>query len=182
MNSDSIKKKIDALYADPKSKGFLNHLIKAYVPADKLQNVTIKPKDAKLVCVLTNDKLISVAEISAALLKNNPDLISIDQVSEKDIDDARKGKASALTGDKTNTFISQEAADALYEWITEKLLTGDSHIKWLINSMRNPNKPNGTFKKNLNGPSNGYRKPATTLGDLDSLQKLKAQFEAEEKN
>lgn len=189
MNKDTIKKKIDELYADNKSKGFLNHLIKTYLPVNKVVKVFEKPNEGRLVCVLTGQKLITVEEILAAVHSdefkqslNNDLKASIEgKIEPTAMTKAMNGKVLALTGEKTTTFISYLGAQALYEWVTDKIFAGDAHIKWLINSMRNESDPNkGKFQKKTQAEANGYRKPATTFGDLGILKDLKNQLEKEE--
>lgn len=189
MNKDSIKTKLDELYADPKSKGFLSHLIKAYLPVSKVVKVIDKPKDGRLVCVVTGQKLIAVGEILAAVQTdefkaslNNDLKVSIEgKIEPIAMIKVMNGKVVALTGEKTTTFISYSGLQALVEWVGDKLFANDGHIKWLIGSIKAESNPNkGKFQKKTQAEANGYRKPATTFGDLSALQKLKQQFEAEE--
>lgn len=183
MNKDSIKKKLNELNVDPKSKGFLSHLIKAYLPLDKTVKVIDKPKEGRLVCVLTNQKLITVNEILSVVqsddfkesLNNNLKVAIEGKLEPTAMTKALNGKVLAFTGEKTTTFMSFAGIQALGEWITDKLFEGDAHIKWLVG---------GTSKlkttKSTQAENNGYRKPSTTFGDLSILKDLKAQMVLEE--
>ena len=62
MSREDILKKLDDIFANKKARSFINHLVRAYVPNNKVDKIFIKPKgDFK--CTLTNDMLISVNEI-----------------------------------------------------------------------------------------------------------------------
>lgn len=47
MEKTDIIKKIDTLYASDKSKNFVLHLVRAYLPVNKAKKVFFKPEDMK---------------------------------------------------------------------------------------------------------------------------------------
>ena len=188
MNRETIKKKLDELYADNKSKGFLSHLIKAYLPVSKIVKVMDKPKEGRLVCVLTDQKLITVDEIPTTIqseefklsLNNNLKVSIEGNIQPMAMTKVINGKVLGLTGENTNTFISYEAVQALNEWVSDKVKSGDAHIKWLIGRIKAESNPKVKFQKKTQSEGNGYRKPTTTFGDLGILQELKSKLIKEE--
>jgi len=51
MNREDIFKKLDEIYENKKARNFLNHLVRAYFPNDKVEKVFVKPK-GKFNCVI----------------------------------------------------------------------------------------------------------------------------------
>lgn len=197
MESNRIHKKLDELYSNPKSKKFLNHLIQSYLPIDKAVKVWEKP-ESKFRCVLTNAPLISISEALAGMASEEfkTDFMNhlkawanSDSSVENPVKKMLAGKVLGFTGEDTTTFMSQEAYQAFYDWVVNKMLHGDKHINWLIKSMRNDSfvkraesianddeskKVLETMKTNIKET----QKVTTTFGDLTALQELKAKFES----
>ena len=62
MNQEEIHVSLDAMLANPKSKNFLNHLVRSYMPITNVEKVWETPKgDFK--CVLTKEQLFSSQDI-----------------------------------------------------------------------------------------------------------------------
>lgn len=173
--TEEIIKKLDEMYENPKSKGFVNHMIKSY---SYLKNVNKLENSVKALftCSLTNKRLVSINEISKSELTEDViksfdfDLSSMikGQKDSTSFTNEYKGKRIAFTSNETTTYISYEALVGLLAWIDLKLEAKDKNIFWLVNSVK-PRKSELELR--------GYKKPTTTLGELDSLQKLKLQFE-----
>jgi hypothetical protein len=173
--TEEIVKKLDAMYENPKSKGFVNHMIKSY---SYLKNVNKVDNSVKslFTCSLTNKRLASMSEVAKMGLSEDEiksfdfDLMSMvkGQKESTTFTNEYKGKRLAFTSNETTTFISYEALVGLLAWIDLKLEAKDKNIYWLVNSVK-PRKSELEIR--------GYKKPTTTLGELDSLKKLKAQFE-----
>ncbi len=195
MESNKIFDKLENLYKkDEKSKSFVLHLIRAYLPVDKCQKVfEVKLADMpKFKCALTNDKLISVYEVLEGIqseeFKNtfmNDLKIQFDENGKQvprtpAILKITEGRIIGWQGKDTNTYLCQEAIQELFNWVATKMLQGDGKINWTIRSMQ-PNQPK---RENKTATANTYIKqtvkPATaSLGDNDALQALKAKFESQ---
>lgn len=168
---EELLSKLDKLYAEKKSRNFVNHLIKAYCSLDKINKVTSKLNTVQT-CSLTNKKLTSFDEVLASdvneTIKKSLDANLKSLVNGKAETSAftneYKGKVLGFTANETTTFLSYEAVSALYEWINAKAKEGDKHIKWVLNQ----SKPKVSVLE-----QRGYRKPATTMGELSILQQLK---------
>jgi len=91
-----------------------------------------------------------------------------------------------VTTEDTDTFLSMPVYSVFYSWLVTKLLNGDKHINWLLRQMQDdmffdkvkslsPEKGKKDYKKQIEKPK------TATFGDLDALQRLKAQMEASEK-
>lgn len=191
-----IFNKLENLYnKDEKSKSFVLHLIRAYLPVDKCQKVfSIKAADVpKFKCALTNAKLISVCEVLEGIQSEEFKSTFMDSLKiqvdengkqiphEPAILKVTQGKILGWQGKDTNTYLCQEAIQELYNWTATKMLQGDGKINWTIRSMQ-PQQPK---RDNKTSTKNAYVKqtvkPATaSLGDNDALQALKNKFKEQE--
>lgn len=179
MEKQEVFKKLDEIFENKKARGFLNHLIKSYVPHNKVEKVFVTPK-GKFNCVLTNKKLISVNHILNGVkeesFKNDffeylhnmlkPEVEAVPPV-KKLIGKREMG----VQGKDTDTFMSIKVYPHFYDWVMSKYLSGDKHINWLLKNVKvvNPNKPKQ--KSDNMGVRATY-----ALGDLEALQKLKSKM------
>jgi hypothetical protein len=193
MNQEQIHASLDKMLANPKSKNFLNHLVRAYMPISNVEKVWDTPeKDFK--CVITRDPLFSAADIlkgiqteefKADFMNHLKSLFSEEKV-ESPISKLVGEKKMGVTGKDTTTYMSYPAFQEFYNWVITKSLNGDKHINWLLGSIRRTSfmeraakiqdvgvqKKVEDFKKTT-GSSSTY-----TLGDAsDVLAKLKAKLE-----
>lgn len=144
MNKQEIFAKLDGMLVDSKKRGFLNHLVRSYVPISKVEKVFEKPT-GPFVCVLSNTKLFSIQDIfegtqteefkkdffdslKFALDDKTPSITPI----KKLIGDRKLG----LSGDKTTTFMSLDSYHEFFDWVITKSLSGDKHINWLLGDIR----------------------------------------------
>lgn len=200
MEKSRIQKKLDELYENPKSKNFLNHLIRAYLPIGKAVKVWDKP-EKKFRCVLTNAPLISIAEaldgMQSEEFKNNFNdhlkaWVNGDQSVQSPMVKMLNGRVLGFTGDDTTTYISQEAYQEFYNWVVNKMLAQDKHINWLIKDIIGKDQfieraetvavddEQKKVLKNIKQRIEKQRGATTTIGDLGVLQELKAKFEQNE--
>lgn len=150
-NIEKIMKKIDGLYENPKSKNFLMHLIRAYLPKDSASKVMSKPDGKiKFSCVFTNTRLVSVDEILVGInsdeFKNDflthlPKYLNGEQESGEPIRKMLAGKVLGLTGINSDTFMSIEGFQALSMWVMNKLFAGEKHITWVMRDINSGVKP-----------------------------------------
>jgi len=193
MNQEQIHASLDKMLANPKSKNFLNHLVRAYTPISNVEKVWDTPeKDFK--CVLTRDQLFSVSDIlkgmhteefQADFMNHLKSLLSEEKV-ESPISKLIGEKKIGVTGKDTTTYMSYPVFQEFYNWVITKSLNGDKHINWLLGSIRRTSfmeraekiqdvgvqKKVEEFKKTT-GSSSTY-----TLDDAsDVLAKLKAKLE-----
>lgn len=200
MEKNRIHKKLDELFENPKSKNFLNHLIRSYLPIGKAVKVWDKP-EKKFRCVLTNAPLISIGEALEGMNTEqfktdfNTHLkawVNGDPNAESPMRKMLNGRVLGFTGDDTTTYMSQEAYQEFFNWVTLKMLSGDKHINWIIKDIIGKDqfveraghvavddeqkKTLSSIKKRMSS----NKRATTTLGDLSALQKLKAQFEQNE--
>lgn len=200
MDRERIYSKLEDLLSNPKSKNFLNHLIKSYLPVNKTQKVWDKP-EGKFKCVLTNVPLISVNEALEGInteefkkdfFKHLKSFASEDQREESPIKKMLNGRVLAFSAKKTDTFMSQEAFQAFYDWVVMKMLSGDKHINWVIRSMNKEKfldraevvvtDETRESLDNIREVINNAKMATTSLGEFDALKDLKAKMEAEERN
>jgi hypothetical protein len=193
MTNEEINKALDKMLTNPKSRGFINHLVRSYVPISNVEKVWETPeKDFK--CVLTREQLFSVGDImkgiqteefKADFMTNLKSIFSEDK-TENPIAKLIGEKKMGITGKDTTTYMSYPAFQEFYNWVITKSLNGDKHINWLLGSIRRTSfmeraekiqdvgvqKKVEDFKKTT-GSSSSY-----TLGDAsDVLAKLKAKLE-----
>jgi hypothetical protein len=199
-SSKKIHEKLEKMYNDGKSKNFVLHLIRSYLPVDKTTKVFTKPENMKkFKCSLTSASLISIDEIFQ--------IIQSDEYNENFIQDLKfntglqekpadyqptliklsKGKIMGFQGQDTTTYLCQEAVQCLFDWVTSKILTGDGKINWTIRQMKTDaftskfdkfedsetKKQVDRIKQITKNP----KKAMTNLGDFEVLKSLKSKLE-----
>lgn len=195
-------KKLDELYSNDKSKNFVLHMVRAYLPLTKASKVFIKPeKLGKFKCAITGVKLISIDEIFQLMkgeeyqeslmddLKYNAGLaLEGKELPEDYVNPLVKlanGRMIGFQGEETSTYLCQEAIYALFEWVSIKILNGDGKINWTVNKMKNSGLPNLKKKGVLDKPKTSVPKPkraVNTLGDFGVLGQLKDKLTEQENN
>jgi hypothetical protein len=186
MTTQEIHNSLDAMLVNTKSRNFINHLVRAYFPASKVDKVWDKPQ-GQFKCVLTKEPLISVQEIMSGMHTEEfkTDLMN----SLRGMFDESKPKVNAIknivgdrllgfTGTNTTTFMCQEALQAFYDWVVTKTLMGDKHINWLLNSITHSSQPSvDTQKERVEKPKKEQTKATTySLGEVDAFKKLREKF------
>jgi hypothetical protein len=144
MSKEVVFKKLDEMLNDNKKRNFLNHLVRSYVPVNKVEKVFDTPK-GPFKCVLTDVKLFSIQDVfegtqteefkkdlldsfKLALDNNAPSIAPI----KKLVGDRVLG----VTGEKTTTFMSIEGYRDFFDWVITKSLSGNKHINWLLGDIR----------------------------------------------
>lgn len=197
MQREEIYKKLDEMLEGKKSRNFLNHLIRSYLPVDKVTKVLDKPS-GDIKCVITNIKLVSVNEILTTLqteeykekflklIKNS--LTNEGNNQTNPMVEMLEGRVLGYRGEKTDTYMSHEAVQAFFDWVMTKMLKGDKHINWLLSSMNrqkfikraesiaNDSETIASVNRLKKSTQNGLR-ATTKLGDLTILQELKEKME-----
>ena len=148
---DEIFLKIEGIYnsknkeGKPAGRNFITHLLRSYFPIGKTQRVIDIPKNP-MKCAITGQKLFAIGELwnemhteefKTSFMKNIR--AALDPDEEKRINPFEKvanGRVVGLTGEKTDTYLCQEAYEALYNWYCTKVLQGDENINWVIRNMR----------------------------------------------
>jgi hypothetical protein len=195
MSTEQINASLDAMLENPKSKNFLNHMVRSYFPVGKVDKIWEKPKgDFK--CALTRTPLVSVAEIlevtrsdefKASFLESLK--IKMDgTISESPFTKFLGEQKLGLTGKDTTTFLSPDGYQALYDWVIKKSFENNKHINWLLNgvrrdefltraqSMGDVNVQNKAFK--AQDRNEGRKVASFKMGDTNSaLADLKAKME-----
>jgi len=190
--------KLDKLYDNKKARSFLNHLVKAYVPMDKVEAVWEKPT-GKFKCALTNEPLITCDEIMELAMTHEYQqdfLEKLKTIFHEDTQENHPLKGSVdnkrmlgVIGENTDTYMSYPAFQDFYSWVLGKMLIGDKHINWLVGGINKENFIERAEKiadtpeainsvermKNMSMNRNVAR-----FGDLPALQALKAKFDSEE--
>lgn len=140
MTQEQIHAYFDNMLENQKSRNFLNHLVRAYMPISNIVKVSEKP-EGDFKCAITRGELISIQEILDGIqtqeFKDNF-IKSLKVIFDENVDkntaveELIGDKQIAVTGKDTTTFLSYSVARELINWITTKALTGDKHINWLI--------------------------------------------------
>ena len=192
MTTEQIHASLDNMLANPKSKNFLNHLVRAYVPVSNVDKVWQKP-DGDFKCSITKEPLISAQEIMDGIqteefkkdFMNNVKSIFDDNYDKtlpfaKLIGDKKLG----VTGKDTTTFMSYPAYQEFFNWVITKSLKGDKHINWLLGSIKRETfveRASEIEDKEVKEKAQKLKKNSSgatyTLGDAsDVLLKLKEKF------
>ncbi|MFW6311054.1 MAG: hypothetical protein ACOC1K_02340 [Nanoarchaeota archaeon] len=192
---------IEKLYSVPKSKKFVNHLIQAYMPVHKIQKVwEFTDEKKKHSCCICNIELFDIEEAFRNIQENRDNMMSetMEHLKKQlngentDIKDhpmykyVSKGRVQALSGEKTNTFMCNGCAEALIQFVTHGILSGDKNMIWLTNKMKrkqifnsfdDSSFLNRVEKENVKQIEKKVEKKKATFGDIEALQKLKEKME-----
>ena len=197
MSQEQIFASLDEMLANPKSRNFLNHLIRSYVLFTKVQKVWDKPKgDFK--CVITREALFSTQDILEGIQteefkKNFMESLKLafDESTEKTSAVAKLvgDKKMGVTGEGTTTYMSYETFQHFYDWVITKSMKGDKHINWLLSEYRREAfASRAKTLQDVEAKAKGEklapaskRQATYTLGDAsNALLKLKQQLEKNE--
>ena len=192
MTTEQIHASLDAMLTNPKSKNFLNHLVRAYMPVSNVDKVWDQPKgDFK--CVLTRTPLISVGEVmqgmqteeyKADFMKGLKGLLDENTKYENPVIKLLGDKKLGLTGKDTTTFMSFSAYQGFMDWVITKALKGDKHINWLLGAIRRDSfigRAEGIQDEKVQQIVKQTQTSSTySMGDAsDVLAKLKAKMEGQ---
>lgn len=201
------KTKIEELYANEKSRGFVNHLIHAYLPVYKATKIwQFEDKKPVHKCSICGQQLLDIETVFQRVQQSREFAGEFVDEIRKDIagkptkfedrfmvKHVTKGAVMGWTGEKTTTHLCQQCIQELFDMVTTGLLTGDKNINYQINKMRR----NTFFETLTSSPSlnpseikvveNIQQKVEktpqhkATFGDLEVLQQLKKKMEEDEK-
>jgi len=197
MTQKEIHDSLDAMLTNPKSRNFLNHLVRAYLPISQVDKVWDKPK-GPFKCVLTKVELISVQEILDGMQTEEYKHSFINDLKVAFSEEGSIKPTSpiaSLLGDKllgcagtsTTTFMSYPAFQEFYNWVVTKIFRNDKHICWLMKSINRDFFLDRAASIDDDGVQRKVKaikkeeetsKPASfMLGELDSFRLLKAKFD-----
>ena len=187
MKKEELFTSLDNMLNNPKAKGFLNHLIRSYIPDTNVTKVMEKPT-GEFKCVLSGDELFSAEEVligmeteefKANLFEHLKSMFDVKADKETPVSKMIGDKKFGITGTKTTTFMSYPTYQMFLEWVMLKSLNHDKHINWLLGSIRGFKSREGN---NNNNNNNDKPKGSATfaLGDLGVLQKIKENLEKNE--
>jgi hypothetical protein len=198
---------IQKLYAEPKAKGFVNHLIGAYLPIHKVEKVWNFKPSQKHKCNVCGRKVFDIQTVFENMQKNDEKLrAEFMPTLQKQINGEEvkleehpmykyvtQGAVQAWIGQKTDTVLCLQCVTDLLEMVQEGLLSDDKNIVWLVNKMRRTevfdtfrasDKLSPAEKEQVDQiekkVERSPEKKITTFGDLEVLQQLKAKMEAEQ--
>lgn len=202
--------KIEKLYGNDKAKGFVNHLIKAYMPISKITKVFEFKKGQTKKCNVCSQKLLSIEE-SLEAYRDNQEVIVNDMMSRMKeeaqayldktevkpktdnpiVKHVAKGRVLAFTGEKTDTCLCFQCSQDLLEMVQSGLLMDDKNIVYQVNQIQrnqffNRFDENPELTKHQKETAKEIKKrvdkkKTATLGDLGVLQQLKEQMEKDKK-
>jgi hypothetical protein len=197
MTQEEVHASLDAMLENQKSRNFLNHLVRAYMPVSNIEKVINKP-EGDFKCAISREQLISTQEILDGVRTEEfkTDLMT----SLKNMFDDKADKTTAMakfigekkvgvTGKGTTTFLSVPVAQELVNWVMTKALSGDKHINWLIGSIKHASFMNRAASLNEKSKDKlekiaekNDRTAKYQLGDANgALAALKAKLEGSEK-
>ena len=145
MNQKQIFAKLDEMLAKPKSRNFLNHLVRSYVPSSKTDKVWKTP-EGEFKCVLTGVQLFSCndlfiemhsEEYQKQFVEGLKTLLDEDKSNyENPLITLMGDKKLGVHGTNSDTFMAVDAYQSFMEWVITKSFKGDKHISWLLGSIR----------------------------------------------
>jgi hypothetical protein len=198
------KTKIATLYDEPKSKGFVNHLIQSYLPLYKSKKVW-EFTDGKNYhrCSICGHELIDLGTVIGRMHESDDYMKDFIEQMRKEIDGEKieyedkaiikhvtHGAILGWQGDKTTTFLCQGCIKELLDLVTNGLMMGDKNISYQVNKNRraelfnhfveSPNLNTDEKKEVQEIQKKVEKKHVATFGDLTVLQQLKEKMEKEE--
>ncbi len=141
---------IQKLYSDPKAKGFVNHLIGAYLPIHKPTKVWSFKHGQKHKCNICGTKVFDI-ETAFNNMKRNDEKIQAEfgEVLKKQVEGEQvkieehpmykyvtQGALPAWTGEDSNTVLCMNCITDLLDMVQSGILTGDKNLTWLVNKMQ----------------------------------------------
>lgn len=200
MTNEQIHQTLDKMLSEPKSRNFLNHLIRSYLPIPNVEKVWDKPKN-EIKCAITGEILISVQEVLEGINTEefqNDTMNYLKNLFDENTDRTTPiakligDKKLGVTGKETTTFMSFPVFQEFYNWVITKSLKGDKHINWLLGSIRRTSFMDRAEKINDSSVQEKVNKFKThqtktngatfTLADSsDALSQLKNKLESEGK-
>ena len=111
MTNEEIISSLEAMLVNPKSKNFLNHMVRSYFPTSKRVKVETTP-EGTFKCALSRKDLVLNTEAN----KN----VSL----------------AGFTSKETNTFLSTESLDIFTDWVIDKSFNKNKHINWLLDGIK----------------------------------------------
>ena len=202
------KSAIEKLYAEPKAKGFVNHLIGAYLPVSKPTKLWSWKPGVRHQCNICSKKLISVDEVLNGMIQQDEKLraefmpflqkqINGEEVKVEDhpmYKHVTQGRVLGWQGKETDTVLCLDCIHDLLGMVQNGLLMGDKNITWRVNKLRreevfdvfkNHERTDPEEKKMVEDiekrVERSPNKKITTFGDLKVLQDLKAKMEQDDK-
>jgi hypothetical protein len=192
MTTKEIHESLDAMLSNPKTKNFLNHLVRAYFPITNVDKVWDKPK-GQFKCVLTKETLFSSQDILEGIKTEefkNDFISNIKNVFTENFDTSHPlvkligDRKMGVTGTDTTTYMSYTAMQEFYNWVLTKSLKGDKHINWLLSSIKRTyiiDMAQNIDDVDVQSKVKKAKKQETsassfTLGELDAFKKLKEKF------
>lgn len=192
MTQQEIHAHLDGMLANPKTKNFLNHLVRAYFPITNVDKVWEKPKGL-FKCVITGDELFSVQDILQGIqteefkkdfMDNLKSVFSDEPKTEHPIAKLIGERKMGVTGTNTTTFMSYPTMQEFYNWVITKSLKNDKHINWLLRSIKKSSiieRAEGIEDAEVQQKVQELKKKANesatyTLGETDAFKKLKEKF------
>ncbi len=198
MIQKQIFAKLDEMLAKPKSRNFLNHLVRSYVPSSKTDKVWEAP-EGEFKCVLSGVELFSLDELYVQMhseeymkaFKKGMLMLLNENKHENPLFTLMGDKKLAITGTNTDTFMAADVYQSFMEWVITKSFKGDKHISWLLGSVRreqfldvaqlSDDKQVANKAKDLEKQITKDNTTKYALGDAnDALMKLKKQMEEKE--
>jgi len=193
----SDKSAIAKLYEDPKAKGFVNHLIQAYLPVNKPTKVWEFQRGQKHSCNVCGQKLFSVEEYFKGIGEKQAEihedmgeflrktLVEGEEVKREDhpiIKHVIGNKVIGWTGEKTDTTLCLQCIKDILDLAQNGILRNDKNIVWLTKKMQRSqffsqiyenNNVSSEDKKEAKNIHQRAEKQKTTFADLGVLQQIR---------
>lgn len=200
MDKRELFDKLNQMWDDDKSRKFLSHLVRNFLPVNKAKYVVFGEDNTEdLKCCLSGEKVHTKADMTGFLLKHS------DQLTNHMLDSMKamaKGEPEpphplaeykgtfnlAIRCDGSDKIMSEQVYLNFVDWVLTKMLT-DNHMSWIARDMRNKNTADHLGKYASNDTENkvvrkvekhARSKSGLTLGDMDVLKQLSEKMKSEE--
>lgn len=135
-----VYKKIEEMYGSENSKGFVNHLIRSFLPLTRSSFMLSYVKEKPMRCALTLVPLMSQEGLTTLKAENHDELINnfknkiLSLEGDKDTVsiDKYKGKYFAIESKSSTKLLSMMALEQLLQFTRGQLLLGNENMNSLL--------------------------------------------------
>lgn len=143
MMRSKIALKIKEVYATEKGKQFIAHLVRSFLPADRIQFVE-NPPEQKMECAITNRKVIAVSDAMRIVKsENNEEFLSFMLQKSKEMTDnidmvehpfnkILNGRLLAVKCLGSQKFLSEYSWRELKRFVENEVVNNNKHITFLL--------------------------------------------------
>lgn len=185
MTSKEIKKRLNNLLNKDRSKRFMEHIIRSYIPPHQVKRVYEDPGN-DFSCAITNEALTALNEVKSnygdekGFLKDKDTMFVDEGGWEHPFKQKVGDKEVGITSERTETYLSYRTFLILYEWVIKEYFKGNKSVRrvlrddedLLVAKAKDFEDEDKSIQQEITRIES-EKKGTTTFGDIDKLKELK---------